>query len=150
MKSYQIKAFSLAVSVLFMSIGFISPVDCYAGKTMNMLNVINDKLDQVIGPPAPVEKTGQTIALQTGDDGDFEAGVFWPDPRFTDNGDGTATDNLTWLIWQKNLPSEYFSWSGAISYCDELSFADQTDWRLANIKELQWSAFPSCTTVVPR
>jgi hypothetical protein len=32
-------------------------------------------------------------------DGEIRAGVAWPTPRFTDNGDGTATDNLTGLTW---------------------------------------------------
>ena len=26
----------------------------------------------------------------------------WPNPRFTDNSDGTVTDNLTGLIWLKD------------------------------------------------
>jgi len=29
-------------------------------------------------------------------------GVSWPSPRFTDNGNGTVTDNLTGLIWLKH------------------------------------------------
>ena len=58
--------------------------------------------------PAPIPKTGQTQCrgLQlgnlidcagTGQDGEYQAGVS-VDPRFTDNGDGTVTDNLTGLI----------------------------------------------------
>ena len=54
------------------------------------------------GYPAPVHKTGQTTSYATGDDGDLEKGVAWPNPRFTDNSDGTVTDNLTGLIWLKN------------------------------------------------
>ena len=42
---------------------------------------------------APVPKTGQTTSYATGDDGQLEKGVAWPYPRFTDNGDGTVTDN---------------------------------------------------------
>ena len=53
-------------------------------------------------PPAPVPKTGQTISYEPGDDGYYQKGVAWPNPRFTDNGDGTVTDNLTGLIWLKN------------------------------------------------
>ena len=54
--------------------------------------------------PAPVSKTGQTVSYATGDDGDLERGVEKPPlkDRFTDNGDGTVTDNLTGLIWLKN------------------------------------------------
>ena len=52
--------------------------------------------------PAPVAKTGQTTSYATGDDGDFEKGVAWPSPRFTDNDDGTVCDHLTGLMWAKN------------------------------------------------
>ena len=49
--------------------------------------------------PAPVPKTGQATSYATGDDGEYQKGITWPNPRFTDNGDGTVTDNLTGLIW---------------------------------------------------
>ena len=51
------------------------------------------------GAGAGVPKTGQTTFYATGDDGDLEKGVPWPSPRFTDNGNGTVTDNLTGLTW---------------------------------------------------
>ena len=57
-------------------------------------------------------KTGQTLCYDslgavvpcagTGQDGEIKAGVAWPSPRFTDNSNGTVTDNLTGLIWLKN------------------------------------------------
>lgn len=47
-------------------------------------------------------KTGQTISYAAGDDGAIQAGAAWPNPRFTDNGNGTVTDNLTSLVWLKN------------------------------------------------
>ena len=53
-------------------------------------------------PGALVEKTGQTTSPGTRDDGALQRGVTWPSPRFTDNGDGTVTDNLTGLIWLKD------------------------------------------------
>ncbi len=46
-----------------------------------------------------IPKTGQNISYTTDDDGDLKRGVDWPSPRFTDNGNGTVTDNLTGLIW---------------------------------------------------
>jgi hypothetical protein len=45
-------------------------------------------------PPALLPKTGQTTFSVTGDDGDLQTGVSSPTPRFTDNTDGTVTDNL--------------------------------------------------------
>lgn len=63
-------------------------------------------------PPAPIPQTGQTTCWDTsgaviactgtGQDGDKQNGVVWPSPRFTDNANGTITDNLTGLVWLKN------------------------------------------------
>lgn len=57
--------------------------------------------------------------------------------HFTDNGDGTITDNLTQLIWQKTPNTSTQTWENALAYAETLSFAGATDWRLPNIKELQ-------------
>ena len=95
---------------------------------------------------APVEKTGQTTYYELGDDGDLEKGVVWPNPRFTDNEDGTVTDNLTGLIWLKNANCfDKRFWSDALSDCNGLASGScgltdgsgAGDWRLPNIKELQ-------------
>ncbi|GFO67061.1 hypothetical protein GMLC_06400 [Geomonas limicola] len=56
-------------------------------------------------------KTGQTLCYDasgpidcanTGLDGETQIGADWPSPRFTDNQNGTVTDNLTGLIWLKD------------------------------------------------
>mgnify|MGYP000568852072 CR=1 FL=1 len=52
--------------------------------------------------PAEISRPGQTESFGSGDDGAVQAGMIWPDPRFTDNGDGTLSDNLTGLTWLKN------------------------------------------------
>ncbi|HEX9868842.1 MAG TPA: hypothetical protein VGC99_09650 [Candidatus Tectomicrobia bacterium] len=62
-------------------------------------------------PPAPVPQTGQTQCwdasgvlidcADTGEDGELQAGVRSPVPRFTDRGNGSVRDNLTGLIWLK-------------------------------------------------
>ncbi|MBC7640793.1 MAG: DUF1566 domain-containing protein, partial [Flavobacterium sp.] len=57
--------------------------------------------------------------------------------HFTDNGDGTVTDNLTQLIWQKVPNLSALIWENAIAYAESLSLASATDWRLPNLKELQ-------------
>src|SRR2546423_12445159 len=46
---------------------------------------------------------GKVVSCKgTGQDGDYQAGVPLPEPRFTDNQNGTITDNFTGLIWLKN------------------------------------------------
>jgi hypothetical protein len=57
--------------------------------------------------------------------------------RFTDNGDGTMTDNTTDLVWLKTPNTLTLTWEAALAYAENLSFAAATDWRLPNIKELQ-------------
>lgn len=57
--------------------------------------------------------------------------------RFTDNGDSTITDNLTQLIWQKFPTSTAQTWEQALIYAEGLTYANNSDWRLPNIKELQ-------------
>ena len=56
--------------------------------------------------------------------------------HFTDNGDGTITDNVTNLIWQKAPNTTTYTWEQAISYAENLALAGSSDWRLPNIKEL--------------
>jgi hypothetical protein len=106
-------------------------------------------------PPAPVPKTGQTMFYATGDDGDYEKGVAWPVPRFTDNLDGTVTDNLTDLIWLQNANCTVFfsgdstgqnsrSWGNALTaansltngFCGLTDSSSEGDWRLPNVREL--------------
>ncbi len=57
--------------------------------------------------------------------------------RYTDNGDGSITDHLTNLVWQKIPNASSMTWEDALVYAEELNFTNKTDWRLPNIKELQ-------------
>ncbi len=83
-------------------------------------------------------KTGQTTSYAANDDGEVQAGVEWPDPRFTDNGDGTVTDHLTKLMWQQNGDATVdLLWDDALAYCNNLTLADYDDWRMPNIIEIE-------------
>lgn len=94
---------------------------------------------------APVEKSGQSFSYSAGDDGALKKGVGWPSPRFTDNTNGTVTDNLTGLVWKKDaLFSVASTWLEALTICNSLASGSSGltdgsqagDWRLPNIKEL--------------
>jgi hypothetical protein len=110
--------------------------------------------------PANVWKTGQTTAYYWDDDGSLKKGVAWPVPRFSDNGNGTITDNLTGLMWLKDTNCIYShypgfdtDWApgdGAVLWQTALDFvaginsgifsgcaAGYNDWRLPNVKELR-------------
>jgi len=80
---------------------------------------------------------GKVISCSgTGQDGDIQAGVAWPIPRFVDNGDGTVTDRLTGLMWIKG-DTEEMTWQAALDYVKRLNTGSHTDWRLPNVEELR-------------
>ena len=117
--------------------------------------------------PAGIWKTGQTKCYggaypwgeiscsDTGQDGDLLPGVAWPNPRFSDNRDGTVTDNLTGLIWLKNANCKetvggiskgtgVLTWSDALIWSNNLAsgkcgLTDDSQvghWRLPNRQEM--------------
>ncbi len=114
-----------------------------------------------IPPTAQVSQTVQTscwdqnaivvLCAGTGLDGDIQAGAEWPDPRFTDNGNGTITANLTGLMWLQDANCSGMFRSRNLALADvaklntfqtmnanecENYTATFADWRIPNIREL--------------
>jgi Protein of unknown function (DUF1566). len=119
---------------------FTAPV-AYTVTAADDTTVIYTVTVTVAAPVAGLPKTGQTTSYATGDDGDLEKGIAWPDPRFTDNG-GTITDNLTGLMWSKdaNPAGATQTWQQALDYIKTLNssnYLGYNDWRLPNRKELK-------------
>jgi len=56
---------------------------------------------------------------------------------FKDNSDGTVTDKATGLMWQQSDNGSGILWENALAYCEGLTLANQNDWRLPAVKELQ-------------
>lgn len=56
---------------------------------------------------------------------------------FSDNGDGTITDNATGLMWQQEDDGNTYNWNDALTYASNSELAGYTDWRVPNTKELQ-------------
>ncbi len=56
-------------------------------------------------------------------------------PSYTDNGDGTITDNVTGLMWEKDM-GEKITYYEAFSKADNSTSAGYSDWRVPSIKEL--------------
>ena len=103
----------------------------------------------------PTLPTGQTTSYGVGSDGDSQSGA---SRSFTDNGDGTITDETTGLMWEKKSDDgtihdkdNLYSWgmfsspytmNGTIvTFVATLNsgggFAGHTDWRIPNPNELE-------------
>ncbi|HSN77061.1 MAG TPA: DUF1566 domain-containing protein [Anaerolineae bacterium] len=149
--------------------GFTEPASGPGTGTMHTLDEIMAQA-QPRALAKRVAKTGQTQCWDTGgalipcagtgQDGQHQAGIepavaaifgtayntpAWTGVRFTDNGDGTVTDNLTALIWLKN--ANCFgarNWANALSDANALAsgscgLSDGSiagGWRLPNANEL--------------
>lgn len=92
-----------------------------------------------------IHQTGQATSHAPGDDGDHQSGVIPPEPRFTDNGNGTITDNLTRFLWTKDAGClEDTTWEETLETASTIGDGDcgLTDgsepgsWRVANAREL--------------
>ncbi len=123
--------------------GFTEPNSPPGTGTMHTLEDIYTRL----GTSAHVPRTtaGLCPCGYPGDDSELRRGVLWPFPRFTDNGNGTVTDNLTGLIWTKNANCfGVEDWLSALSVsnalhsgiCGLTDVSVAGDWRLANLREL--------------
>jgi hypothetical protein len=64
------------------------------------------------------------------------AAVRSPTQRFVDNGDGTATDTTTWLMWSKENVGGKSNWEKADKACRELALGGHKDWRMPTRWEL--------------
>ena len=67
-----------------------------------------------------------------------------PAQTYTDNGNGTVTDNLTGLIWEQKTDDggsrdkdNTYTWKDALAYCENLVLGNQSDWRMPTPKEIE-------------
>lgn len=116
---------------------------------------MSDNSDLVLTMNYPIVGTNQTLSFNDREiiDSVYGGSSFYGQnsnypgnvPSYTDNGDGTITDNVTGLMWSKSLD---LNGDGIINYDDKISFeeseqfikgfalAGYTDWRIPTIKEL--------------
>ncbi|HHL35312.1 MAG TPA: DUF1566 domain-containing protein [Desulfobulbaceae bacterium] len=140
----------VVVVPLFSATGDAAAADVLAGKTFSSAT---GKGLTGTRSPAPVAATGQTatrpVVAPSGSDGDQGKGVSAA-IRFTDNGDGTVTDNLTDLVWLQDascsdLATDKDTWDNALAaanglaegLCNLTDGSSAGDWRLPNLFELE-------------
>lgn len=115
---------------------------------------VGQQVELVCGISIRPSKTGQTTSFGPGTDGDLQTGVA---RDFTDNGEGTITDNVSGLMWEKKDDSggihdmdNVYKWSTGTGNMDgaivstflaalnaSAGFAGYTDWRIPNFSELE-------------
>ncbi|MEA1928457.1 MAG: DUF1566 domain-containing protein, partial [Candidatus Auribacterota bacterium] len=98
-------------------------------------------------------KTGQTVVFHAGagndkgDDGETRSGFPMTGDSYTDNGNGTITQNATGMFWQQSdsATQSFGGYSGALTWeegfayvaqMNAQAFAGYTDWRMPNYFEL--------------
>ena len=76
---------------------------------------------------AHIPDAGQTKSFTNtfGEDNDYSLNM----PFYIDHGNGTITDTITGLMWQK-IDFGEISYENASKYCDTLTLGGYTDWRL--------------------
>lgn len=130
MKKYLFRSFLVSAAAMALSVTVYGQAYPIVGS--GQTNYYNNMT--IISAPS----SGQSFY---GQDANYPGNV----ASYTDNGDGTVSDNITGLMWQQTVDRTN---DGAINYYDKLTYAEAmssastcntggyNDWRLPTIKEL--------------
>lgn len=106
---------------------------------------VNNPDEQVLANSYPIVETGVELFFNNtaiitepsegepfyGQDAHYQNNT----PSYTNNNDGTITDNVTGLIWQQDMGSK-ISFTEAFIKADTMSLGGHTDWRVPTTKEV--------------
>ncbi len=68
----------------------------------------------------------------------YVRGISYGENDFVDNGNGTVTDRSSGLMWTKQDSGKAMKWEQALGYCEALTTGGYDDWRLPDVKALQY------------
>ena len=132
----------MANGIIFMLFLLVSVPLCAAAAMVALPQTGQSACYSLAGATVPCAGTDQ--------DGATQMGAPWPVPRFTDNLDGTVTDNLTGLIWLQDAhcpdiqPAGGSTWPDALAaaglhsgQCGLTGVSPAGTWRLPNVNELE-------------
>jgi hypothetical protein len=127
-----------SVSAVYVTIGggtITSTSTAHTTSTVTATDVVtvSPPIGPVLVPTMKVPGTGQTAVYAAGDNGTYS---YINPMSYSDNGDGTITDKVTGLMWQKQDNATMYTWASAKTYCSGLSLGGQADWRLPARLEL--------------
>src|SRR5262249_52102968 len=130
-------------------------VDAFVGPVSEVAKTSPASVRAVRGSSSCLPATGQTTCWNssgttvacagTGQDGELQQGA---PLSYTDNGDGTVTDDNTGLVWEKlsldgsvHDRGNAYTWTNAfaghVATLNAMSFAGHNDWRVPNVKEME-------------
>jgi len=137
MKQKSIKTMSLIPGILMIILAQLNSVYAQNNLTSPIVDtdqeIFYDTINEIAEPAQGEAFYGQ--------DAHYTGNV----PEYQDNGDGTVTDLVTGLMWQKSPDmdgdgdikyDDKMSYEEAMAAADTFSLAGYTDWRLPSIKEM--------------
>ena len=119
--------------------------DTLRGKSTAESNISTIQYQQSASFTYPIVGTGTTVFYSDtaiidapadgeafyGQDANYQTNM----PSYTDNGDGTITDDVTGLMWQQTM-DEKIAFDASSTAADAYTLGGYDDWRVPTIKEL--------------
>ena len=120
---------TLLLYPVFILLCSVSPVQSEAGSKINNYRIADTGQEEFFNNYQTISKPSKGQPFY-GQDAQFTGNK----PFYKDNVDGTITDMVTGLMWQKSY--EVMSYQEAVDKVKTFSLAGHRDWRLPGIKEV--------------
>ncbi|WPD23792.1 MAG: DUF1566 domain-containing protein [Candidatus Electrothrix scaldis] len=127
MKIFRSTLSKLAATALF---SFLSATTLFAANWNPLPDTGQTQCYDVSGNVITCPAEGEALY---GQDANYQGAV----PSYTDNENGTVTDDNTGLVWQQSDDGVTRNWEEAVQYCNNLSLAGITEWRLPSPMEFR-------------